>query len=85
MITHNSKTSTLDEPVQTTQEIATNHVLKSAERAYGATRQLADDSLEQAQRFARRGLEAASDAGAKAQKTLARYADSTGEYVPTSP
>mgnify|MGYP001553334878 CR=1 FL=1 len=84
MTTHNSKTSTLDEPVQKTQEIA-NHVMKSAEQAYGATRQLADDSLEQAQRIARRGLEAATDAGMQAKTALVRYADNTSDYVANRP
>lgn len=84
MTIHNSKTSTLDEPVQKTQEIA-NHVLKSTEQAYGATRQFADDSLVQAQRVARRGLEAATDAGTQAKKALVRYADNTGDYVANQP
>ncbi|MGH8337424.1 MAG: hypothetical protein ACRETL_11525, partial [Gammaproteobacteria bacterium] len=84
MTTHHSKTSTLDEPVQKTQEIA-NHVLTSAQQVYGATRQFADDSLEQAQRVTRRGLEAATDAGSQAKRALTRYADSTGDYVANQP
>ncbi|QDL36688.1 hypothetical protein [Rhodoferax sediminis] len=79
-----SKTSTLREQGETAHHLA-SHVLKSAEQAYDTTRNFADESLDQAQRFARRGMDAASDAGAKAQKTLARYADSTGEYVANQP
>ena len=84
MTTHTSKTTTAHDPQETANHLA-NHVLKSAEHAYDMTRNFADESLDQAQRFARRGLDAASDAGAKAQKTLARYADSTGEYVANQP
>ncbi|MDR3452918.1 MAG: hypothetical protein P4L96_08955 [Rhodoferax sp.] len=79
-----SKNTSLRDPGETTHDLA-NRVLKSAEQAYDTTRNFADESLDQAQRFARRGLDAASDAGAKAQKTLARYADSTGEYVASQP
>ena len=81
---HAAKTTELRDAANTMQS-AGNHVLKSAGQAYEATRNLADTSLGQAQRFARRGLDAASDAGAKAQKTLSRYADSTGGYVANQP
>lgn len=79
-----SKATFPRDPGETARQLA-NHVLKSAEQAYDTTRGFADESLDQAQRFARRGLDAASDAGAKAQKTLVRYADSTGEYVASQP
>lgn len=79
-----SKITDLRDAAETVQS-AGSHVLKSAGQAYEATRNLADASLDHAQRFARRGLNAASDAGARAQKTLSRYADSTGEYVANQP
>ncbi|MEO6973703.1 MAG: hypothetical protein ABI135_09845 [Rhodoferax sp.] len=81
---HASKTTDLHDVANTVQSVG-SHMLKSAGQAYGATRNLADTSLDQAQRFARRSLDAASDAGAKAQKTLSRYADNTGEYVANQP
>ena len=84
MTTHTPKTTIAHDPQETANHLA-SHVLKSAEQAYDMTRNFADESLDQAQRFARRGLDAASDAGAKAQKTLTRYADSTGEYVANQP
>lgn len=84
MTTFTSKTRTQHDPQEPAHHLA-NQVLKSAEQAYDTTRNFADESLDQAQRFARRGLDAASDAGAKAQKTLVRYADSTGEYVANQP
>ncbi len=81
---HASKTTELRDVADTVQN-AGNHVLKSAGQAYEGTRNLVDASFDQAQRFAKRGLDAASDAGARAQKTLSRYADSTGEYVANQP
>ncbi len=78
------KTAELRDAAATVQS-AGNHVLKSAGQVYEATRNLADASLDQAQRLTRRSLHAASDAGARAQKTLSRYADSTGEYVANQP
>lgn len=84
MTIHTSKTTAPHDPQEAAHHLA-NHVLKSAERAYDMTRNLADESLDQAQRLARHGLDAASDAGARAQKSLARYADSTGAYVAKQP
>ena len=81
---HASKTTDLREAADTVQN-AGNHMLKSAGQAYQATRNLADTSLDQAQRFAKRSLDAASDARERAQKTLSRYADSTGDYVANQP
>lgn len=79
-----SKTTDLRDAADTVQN-AGNHMLKSAGQAYEGTRNLIDTSFDQAQRLAKRSLGAASDAGAKAQKTLSRYADSTGEYVANQP
>ena len=84
MTTQTSKITNAHDSQETANHLAT-HMRKSAEQAYDMTRNFADESLDQAQRFARRGLDAASEAGAKAQKTLTRYADSTGDYVANQP
>lgn len=79
-----SETTELRDAAQTAHNLG-NHMLKSAEQAYDTTRNFADASLDQAQRFARRNLNAASDARARAQKALSRYADNTGDYVANQP
>ena len=68
----------------------------SAERALESTRQLASQVLERASEkvrdlrsgagnLATRGVDAASEAAALAQKQLSRYADVTGRYVSQQP
>lgn len=70
--------------------------LNSAEQALGTTRQLATQAIERASEkvrdlrvgvkdFASKGLGAAGDATAAAQKQLSRYADATGRYVSDQP
>ena len=70
--------------------------LNSAEHALGATRQLATQAIEKAgekirdlrvgvKDLASKGVDAAGDATAAAQKQLSRYADATGRYVSDQP
>lgn len=44
-----------------------------------------DHLAAKAQRFVRRGLDTASETGAKAQKSLVHYANTTGKYVAEQP
>jgi ElaB/YqjD/DUF883 family membrane-anchored ribosome-binding protein len=70
--------------------------INSAGNALGATRELASQAMEKAgekvrdlrygvKDFASRGVSAATDATALAQKQLSRYADVTGRYVSDQP
>lgn len=70
--------------------------LNTAESAFDSTRQLASQVMDRASdkvrdlRFgardlASKGLSAATDATAAAQKQLSRYADATGRYVSQQP
>lgn len=70
--------------------------INSAEGALDSTRQLASQVMERAgervrdlrynaRDFANRGLTAATDATALAQRQLSRYADVTGRYVSERP
>lgn len=70
--------------------------LSTTESALDSTRQLASQMLERASDKARdlragagqlatRGVDAASEAAAAAQKQLSRYADVTGRYVSQQP
>ena len=68
-----------------TQASKSSAVRDTAEQAFDSTRAFADASLDKAQRLARRGLDAAAETGAKAQQSLARYADTTGRYVADQP
>ena len=74
----------------------TDDTMNAAESAFDSTRQLASQVIERAgdkarelrlgaRDFASKGLSAATDASAAAQKQLSRYADATGRYVSQQP